>query len=76
MDNARAQGMTTTATVPGNYEFRNGRSEREERLVIRQYREMSRKHGEHGRPFTIMIHHDVDGTVSVFSGTPAGRVKK
>lgn len=67
--------MTTNATVPGNYDF-NSRSEHEEQLIVRQYREMSRKHGEHGRPFTITIYHDSDGTVSVFGGAPAGRVKK
>lgn len=48
---------------------------REERLILNQYRELSRKHGAHGRAFTLTIVRTPDGTVSVFGGYPAGRVR-
>jgi len=70
--------MTTNATIPVQFEFpddRHGRKQRQAELIARQANELSRKHLEHGRPCIVSILYEVDGSVSVFGGYPAGRVK-
>lgn len=63
--------------MPGDFEFPCDRAgaQREGRLIVKQWRELSRKHGEHGRPFSMTIVRDERGYISVFGGYPAGRVK-
>ena len=65
----------TTATLNGSYAF-NNQADRESRLIARQWHELSRKHGDHGRPFTMTVVRDERGRVSVFGGYPAGKVDK
>ena len=62
-------------TIPGDFEFSDQGAVREERLILNQYRELSRKHAAHGRSFSVTIVRSPDGTVSVFGGYPAGRVR-
>jgi len=65
----------TNQTMPGNFEFNDQTAEREAQLIVRQWHEMSRNHARHGRPFAVTFIRTPDGMVSVFSGSPAGRVK-
>lgn len=66
---------STNQTMPGNYEYSDQTAEREAQLVSRQWHEMSRKHAQHGRAFAVTFVRTPDGTVSAFSGYPAGRVR-
>lgn len=65
----------TNQTIPGNFEFTSETPTREARLIVRQWCEQSRKHGDNGRAFSMTIVRDERGYVSIFTGNPAGRVK-
>lgn len=76
-DKGTGQNMTNNCnqTMPGNFELSDQAAEREAQLIARQWREMSRNHAQHGRPFAVTFIRTPDGTVSLFSGSPAGRVR-
>jgi len=70
--------METTSTYPNQFELNPQRRyapDPVEDIIIRQYRHGRETSTKHGLPFLITIRVQPDGTIEVYYGAPAGKVK-